>query len=75
MGNGVITLKEGETLKGKVTIPRFVDGVKVTGLYIGCFQHNYNNKDVSKVTHFFFEPIKFVSENDFTPNEEINVLQ
>ena len=75
MGNGVITLKEGETLKGKITIPRFVDGVKVTGLYIGCFQHNYNNKDVSKVTHFFFEPIKFVSENDFIPNEEINILQ
>jgi hypothetical protein len=43
-------------------------------LNIGCFQTGFEGRDFSQVTHIFFEPFKFDSEHQFTPNEEVNYL-
>ena len=62
--------EEPKTLKGKITIPHTVNGIRVTGLDIGCFQHGYN-RNTSGVSHIFFEPLSVTIDDNNNVIEKI----
>ena len=58
---GRITLKSSTTIKGKITVPKVVNGVVVKGLGTGCFQNGHESKNTSAITHIFFEPLEIIT--------------
>ena len=71
--SGIITVASNVELKGKITIPKQVGGVKVTGLGTGCFQNNYNGHKTTGITHVFFEPLA-VNEDGSEYTENTNIV-
>ena len=57
------------TLKGKITIPKQINNITVTGLNTGCFQNGYGGH-TSGITHIFFEP----SDGQTNENHNIKTL-
>ena len=62
---GVLNINNDVTLKGKITIPyKSIDNKIVKSIGIGAFQHGMYNKDMSQVTHIFFEPAEIIKDDN-----------